>query len=80
MGDGFTSRWYYDTQLQESDTDMRLATVTSITGGVAVQFDGETTASAKKYKRLASYSSPAVNDRVLLIQISGTYVILGKII
>jgi hypothetical protein len=59
---------------------MRLATVTSITGGVAVQFDGETSASTKLYKRLSSYSSPAVNDRVLLVKVGGTYVILGKII
>ncbi len=59
---------------------MKLATVTSTSGGIAVQFDGETTASAKKYKRLASYSSPAVNDRVMMTKISGTYIILGKIV
>lgn len=60
--------------------DYKLGTVTSTSGGVSVQFDGETTPSAKKYKRLASYSSPAVNDRVLLIKVGGTYVILGKVI
>lgn len=58
----------------------RLATVTSTSGGVSVQFDGETSASTKKYKRLASYSSPAVSDRVLLVKAGGTYVILGKVI
>ena len=45
---------------------IRLATVTSTSGGISVQFDGETSPSAKKYKCLANYS-PAVNDRVLLI-------------
>ena len=79
MGDGFTRRWYYDTQLQEGDADMRLATVTSTAGGVKVQFDGETTPSTKLYKRLASYS-PTVNDRVLLVNVGGTYIIVGKIV
>jgi hypothetical protein len=59
---------------------MRLATVTSTSGGITVQFDGETAPSSKKYKRLASYSSPTVNDRVMMVKIGGTYVILGKII
>ena len=59
---------------------MRLATVTSTSGGISVQFDGETTASSKKYKKLASYSSPAVNDRVLLVHVGGTYIIVGKIV
>ena len=59
---------------------MRLATVTSTSGGISIQFDGETSASAKKYKRLASYSSPAVNDRVLLVNVGGTYIVLGKIV
>lgn len=61
-------------------SDYKLATVTSTSGGVSVQFDGETTPSAKKYKRLASYSNPAVNDRVLLVKVGGSYVILGKIV
>jgi hypothetical protein len=59
---------------------MRLATVTSTSGGISVQFDGETTASSKKYKKLASYSNPAVNDRVLLVHVGGTYIIVGKIV
>ena len=61
-------------------SNYKLATVTSTSGGVSVQFDGETTPSAKKYKRLASYSSPTVNDRVLLVKVGGTYVIIGKIV
>ena len=61
-------------------SEYKLGTVTSISGGISVQFDGETAPSSKKYKRLASYSNPAVNDRVLLIKVGGTYVILGKIV
>ena len=61
-------------------SNYKLATVTSTSGGVSVQFDGETAPSSKKYKRLASYSSPTVSDRVLLIKVGGSYVILGKIV
>jgi hypothetical protein len=61
-------------------SEYKLGTVTSTSGGISVQFDGETAPSTKKYKRLASYSSPAVSDRVLLVKAGGTYVILGKII
>ena len=61
-------------------SDYKLGTVTSTSGGIYVQFDGETTPSTKKYKRLASYSSPTVNDRVLLIKVGGTYVIIGKVV
>jgi len=61
-------------------SEYKLGTVTSISGGISVQFDGETTPSTKKYKRLASYSSPTVSDRVLLIKAGGTYVIIGKVV
>lgn len=61
-------------------TEYRLAIVTSTSSGIYVKFDGETTASSKKYKKLASYSSPAVNDRVLLVNVGGTYIIVGKIV
>lgn len=58
-----------------------IATVTSLSSGAPlVKFDGETYESQKLYKRLASYSTPAVNDRVLMMPISGSYVILGKIV
>ena len=61
-------------------SEYKLGIVTSTSGGVFVQFDGETTASQKSYKRLASYSSPTVNDRVMMVKIGGSYVILGKIV
>ena len=56
-----------------------LATVGSYTtAGATLIFDGQTTATTKRYKRLASYT-PAAGDRVLVAKISGSYVILGKI-
>ena len=67
-------------QERPKERQFKLGTVTSISGGISVQFDGETSPSSKKYKRLASYSSPAVNDRVLMVKIGGSYVILGKIV
>lgn len=48
------------------------------TNGLQITIDGETSATTKKYKYLASYT-PAVNDRVLIEEIGGSYVILGKI-
>ena len=45
-----------------------------------IKFDGEDLASEKKYTRLSSYSTPVINDRVLLVKYGGTYIIHGKII
>lgn len=60
---------------------IRFATVHQVTStGVKVIFNGETVASTKAYKKLASYNNPVMGDKVALIQISGTYFILGKII
>lgn len=47
--------------------------------GLRVLVDGETSTSTKKYSYLASYV-PAVNDRVVIEEIGGSYVILGKIV
>ena len=59
---------------------MILGTISSWTnnGGVTVTIDGEETATTKKYMWLASYL-PVVGDRVLIEEISGTYVIIGKL-
>jgi hypothetical protein len=50
----------------------------SIKGG-KVQFDGEDSASFKTYKKLNNISL-ADGDRVLLANVSGTFVILGKLV
>ena len=59
---------------------MIIGTVKSSTSGagVTVQIDGESSATTKKYTYLSSYT-PAVNDRVLIAEVAGSYVILGKI-
>lgn len=59
---------------------MILGTIKSVTqgAGVTVQIDGEGAPTAKDYKWLAPYR-PAVGDRVLIEEVSGSYVILGKI-
>jgi len=56
---------------------VRYGTVTA-TSPLAVQFTGET--GSHKVSRLASYSSPSVDDRVLLIKSGNTYICLDKII
>lgn len=61
------------------DSPYAIAVITSITNGVFVRFWGENNASSKSYKRLSSYT-PVVGDKVLLAQVGGTFVILGKII
>jgi len=67
-------------QERPKEQQFKLGTVTALlNGNPVIQFDGETTVSQKIYKRLSSYS-PAVNDRVLLCRVAGTYIILGKVI
>ena len=60
---------------------MILGTVQAVdnTNGLSILLDSETEATTKDYKYLASYV-PAVGDRVLIEEISGTYVIIGKVI
>lgn len=60
-------------------TPTALGTVTGTTGGVQVQFDGESATSGKAYKHLKAYT-PTVNDRVLLLQAGHTWVVLGAIV
>ena len=59
---------------------MILGTVAAVdaNNGITVIVDGEEVASEKKYSYLASYV-PAANDKVIIEEISGSYVILGKI-
>lgn len=58
---------------------MKLATVKEVSAnGTKIKFDGENLVSEQYYSRLDSYT-PANEDRVLLAQIAGTHVILGKV-
>lgn len=48
-------------------------------GRPSIVFSGETKASEKQYPYLSSYK-PASGDKVLLVRVGKSYVILGKII
>lgn len=65
---------------ESKNPDLYLATVAAVSSGRAsLTFDGETTATQKYYRHLASYT-PAAGHRVLVVKISGTYVILGRVV
>ena len=65
----------------ESGADLQLATVAAVTEeGLSLIPDGETEATQKKYKYMTSaYGNPAAGDRVVVMRLSGTYVVLGRI-
>lgn len=48
-------------------------------GNPKIVFDGESVTSTKKYPYLSSYT-PVANDRVLLLRVANSYVVLGKIV
>jgi hypothetical protein len=61
----------------------RLGTVVALfsspAGTAQIRFEGEEDPSDRQYPYLASYK-PVVNDRVLLLPIAGTYIIVGKVL
>lgn len=56
-----------------------LGVVASTENGLYIKVEGEAAARQSSHKRLAAYA-PAVGDRVLLARISGTFVVLGKVV
>jgi hypothetical protein len=76
-----TTNEFLDMLVPEEKKQYRLGKIDSayVSGQSKVIFDGESVASGKSYPRLGSYT-PLANDRVLMLCISGSYVILGKII
>ena len=60
---------------------MILGTISAIDNdnGLQLIIDGEDEPTTKKYTYMASYV-PTANDRVLIEEISGSYVIMGKVI
>ena len=60
---------------------MILGTISSVDNdnGLQLIVDGEDSATTKKYTYMSSYV-PAANDRVLIEEIGGSYVIVGKVI
>lgn len=69
--------------LQDEDTGdvtFDLATVYSVdSGGLRLILKNQSDPTQKKYKKLSSYESPQIGDRVVLMKMSGTYVVLGSI-
>jgi len=65
---------------EEKQNNFKLATVVELfeNGTAKIQFDGEDVPSEKQYAYLSSYA-PEAGDRILLIALGGTYVILGKV-
>jgi hypothetical protein len=68
-------------QLSSNEKAFSLGVIQSgyTSGRPKVKFDGDTTFSSKQYPYVASYT-PASNDRVILANVGGSHVILGKII
>ena len=59
---------------------LKFATVTTINEeGMKVTFCGEQKESPSYYKRLESYTAPAINDKVAVIQDNKNYLIIGKV-
>lgn len=58
----------------------KLAVVSNIlNGSVYLTFYGDETPSQKSYKRLSSYT-PTKGDTVLVLNVNGSYVIVGKVV
>ena len=75
-----TAQDFLEMNRQKTDRVFRLGEVDSVSGGLpAILFDGEETASGKLYAKLDGYS-PTTGDRVLLAKVSGTYIVLGKVV
>lgn len=65
-----------------SNAEFYLATITggSKDVGLKIRLDGDSSGSTKSYKLLMTGREPPKSgDRVLVIKLSGTYVVLGKI-
>lgn len=57
------------------------AVVTGTSGNkVLIQRPGQSSADPQSYARLASYSSPQTNDEVLVAQVGGGYIVVGKVV
>jgi len=57
-----------------------IGTVADVTsGGVKVVFDGTEDATEKRYKQLSTAITLTAGDRVVIMKISGSYVVLGRI-
>ena len=60
--------------------ELRIATVADYnsSSGSTLKFDGESSATSKRYKRISGITF-ATGNRVLVAKVSGTYVIIGRV-
>lgn len=64
----------------ESEPQLLLGTAgTTTSGGTTVRIDGQDAYTTKRYKQLVTGNTLSSGDRVLLVKLAGSYVILGKI-
>lgn len=54
--------------------------VSVIEDGLILRMAGEAEPRQKAFMRLASYASPAEGDKVYIVPISGTYLVIGKVV
>lgn len=65
---------------EPNEETTKMAVVTNVLNGkVYLKFYGETEASLKPYKRIASYN-PTVGDTVVLTKVGSSYLITGKVV
>lgn len=66
---------------ERANAEFYLATMTSgSAAGLKIQIDGDSEGSEKSYKILKTGGEPPRSgDRVLVVKMSGTYIVLGKI-
>lgn len=74
------SQLVFDKEREPGDKSAKIGTIDPayVTGDPKILFDGEDVLSEKKYPFLAPYS-PRANDRVVLIPVGHSYVVLGAI-
>lgn len=64
---------------EKQGCDFYLATVTAVSSnGIKFQLDGQSSAMEKEYKQLNTGKTLSVDDRVVVMKQSGTYIVLGK--
>lgn len=66
-----------DINLQSGESTFYLATVSQVTNsGIKIQLDGETEPMEKPYKRIYTVR---VGNRVLVLKMNGTFIVLGPL-
>ena len=66
-----------DKNLQSSEGEFYLATVSQVTNsGIKIQLDGDTQPMEKPYKRIYTVKT---GNRVLVLKMNGTFIVLGPL-